>query len=128
MLPNGFVVLFDWPKTNDVNTAGAVAVNVGVLNRFGSFDTSEFGRLSDLLLSSGVFVAPNENVGFGCSIGAGGLINTLSRTVTFFFSLKIFAVVDAAVVVVVSVTSDEATVGEPNFGDPNVGAAAPNPN
>lgn len=126
LLPNGFVVLFGWPNTNDVadnEGAGAVVPIVGTLKRFGSVDTSVLWRFNeiDLVLSSVELGAPNKNVGFGGSTDVAGWITTFSRTFTLFFS---FVADDDAV----SVTSDENVVGEPNFGAPNAGAVEPKPN
>lgn len=100
-----------------------MVANVGDLNRFGSVDTSVLERFNeiDLVLSSAAVGAPNENNGFGCSTDVGGLINTFSRTDTFFVS----STVVEADGIAVSVTSDETVDGEPNFGDPNVGAEVP---
>lgn len=124
LLPNGLVVLFDWPKRNDVDieaVVGAAAANVGALKRFRSVETSVLGRFNeiDLVLSSG---APNENIGLGCATEAGDWLETFSRTFTPPVSV---AAIDADGVAV-SVTSDEnVAAGEPNFDDPNVGADEP---
>lgn len=127
LLPNGLVVLFDWPKRNDVDidaVVGAVAANVGALNRFRSVETSVLGRFNeiDLVLSSVAVGAPNEKIGLGCATEAGDWIETFSEIFTPPVSV---AAIDADGVAV-SVTSDEnVAAGEPNFDDPNVGADDP---